>query len=169
MSSNPPSVLTDAIIESAIKAAVPNVSKRMLQQEAVFVETLYPDSKDETTFGVVGSVSFSGHANGTLFLCLSNDFARQATATVLGISVPEVDYQSEEVLKDAIREVTNMTAGGFRNVLSSLGFSCRLTPPSLSRGNALRVPPNKNSTRHRCRFRCGEHDFVAEIQLLTTA
>jgi CheY-specific phosphatase CheX len=165
MSLTPPHDLTDALVENALKAAVPNVSRRMLHRDAVFIETIYPDSKSDLTFGVVGNVGFSGHANGTLFLCLSNDFARETTAIVLGISVAEVDYQNDEVLKDAICEVTNMIAGGFRNVLSSQGFSCRLMPPGLVRGANLRVTASKDATRHRCRFQCGDHEIVAEIQL----
>lgn len=164
MSSTPPT-LPNSTIENAVKAAVPSVCRKMLNRDASYVGTAQAEEAARLTFGVVGHVGFTGHANGMLFLCLPSDFAREATATVLGISVPEVDYQSPDVLKDAICEVTNMMAGSFRNVLSSLGFSCRLTPPTLARGEQLRVPTAQGATRHPFRFQCGDHAFVTEIQL----
>jgi CheY-specific phosphatase CheX len=158
-------MLTETTIEAAVKAAVPNVCKLTLMREALFEEALFSDASADLSLGVIGSVTFSGHANGVFYLGLPLDFAREMTSIILGISVAEVDYEGPEVLKDAICEVSNMVTGGFRNVLSTHGVSCRLSPPVLSRGNALRIPPNPNGTRHGFRFGCGGYSFIAEVHL----
>ena len=46
----------------------------------------------------------------------------------------ELQGAGDEVVNDAIGELTNMVVGGFKNALCDAGYPCRLTIPSISAG-----------------------------------
>jgi chemotaxis protein CheX len=69
------------------------------------------------------------------------------------------------VINDAIGEITNVTAGGFKNQLCDVGFPCKLTLPTIIRGEDLRVVAVKGTTRHIFEFDCAGHSLTADIQL----
>ncbi len=158
---------TDALIQDSIAKAVQNVARTLLHHDAELVaqvpaaETASPP----LTFQVIGNVGFAGEANGIVYLCMSDDFARFAVGTVLGFTPAEVDFHGPEVMKDAIGEITNMTVGGFKNALCDLGFPCKLTLPTIVQGRNLTVAALKGTTRHLFRFTCASHLLVADIQL----
>ena len=159
--------ITDTHVQDFIIKAVKNVCSTMIRQEASFVEktaeAAYTGIKDKVY--VFGTVGFEGEVNGVVYLCIPDDFAQHAAAEILGMTPNEVTMSGDEVVKDVIGEITNMTVGGFKNALCDIGFPCKLTLPTVVRGNDLKVVSLKGVTRHIFQFDCASHRLVADIQL----
>jgi chemotaxis protein CheX len=159
--------IDDALVQNAIVRAIQNVCQTMLSQDV----RLQGKTTDEsfaslgTSQHVLGSVGFVGEASGIVFLGLTEDFAKSAAGTMLGMSPEEVSFAGPEVLKDVIGEITNMTAGGFKNALCDIGLPCRLTLPTIVHGENLSVATIKGTTRHVFHFDCGPHRLIADIQI----
>ena len=159
-------LITDTVIQDSIVRAVGNVCLTMLQQPARFVaHTPEPDPTETGTAHVFGSVGFVGATNGLVYLCLPDDFALFAASHILGISPSEVVFEGAETLKDVVGEITNMTVGGFKNALCDLGYPCKLTLPTIVRGQSLAVAAIKGTHRHVCHFDCHGHRITADIQI----
>jgi chemotaxis protein CheX len=159
--------ITDTLVQDSIIRAVRNVCVTMLKQEASFVEktagTAYDGFKEKPH--VFGSVGFAGVIDGIVYLCIPDDFAQDAAARVLGMSANEVEMSGDEAVKDVVGEITNMTVGGFKNALCNIGFPCKLTLPTIVRGDNLAVAGLKGASRHIFHFDCSGHRLVADIQL----
>ncbi|HEY4300592.1 MAG TPA: chemotaxis protein CheX [Candidatus Didemnitutus sp.] len=159
--------ITDKIVENAIVSSLRNVFWTMLHHmpslKASGLEAIPSDA--DMHFEVIGCVGFAGDVNGIVYLCLTEEFARQSTAQILGMSLAEVDMTAPEVIKDAVGEVTNMTAGGFKNELCDLGYPCKLGLPTFLRGRSLAVASTKSAARHVFWFECNGHRLAADILL----
>ena len=159
--------ITDDLIHKSIIRAVQNVCSTMLKQTAGFVEKTSEPTRNAPTDQphVFGCVGFLGKIDGMVYLCISDDFAVNAASNILGMSPAEVRAEGDAVIKDVIGEITNMTVGGFKNALCDQGYTCKLTLPTIVRGNNLAVAAMKSATRHIFHFDCGGHRLVADIQL----
>jgi chemotaxis protein CheX len=161
------SPISDTLVQDSIVRAVRNVCVTMLKQEAGLVEkattTTYDGFKEKPH--VFGSVGFVGLIDGIVYLCIPDDFAQDAAARVLGMSPAEVEMSGDEAVKDVVGEITNMTVGGFKNALCNVGFPCKLTLPTIVRGDNLAVSGLKGAARHVFHFDCSGHRLVADIQL----
>ena len=148
MVSNAP--ITEDLIHKSIVRAVQNVCSTMLKQNAGFVEKTNEPARNTSTDQpyVFGCVGFLGKIDGMVYLCITDDFAISAASNILGISVAEVKAEGDAVIKDVIGEITNMTVGGFKNALCDQGYTCKLTLPTIVRGNNLAVAAMKSATRH---------------------
>jgi len=159
--------ISDSLVQDSIIRAVRNVCVTLLKQEASFVEksagTAYEGFKEKPH--VFGSVGFAGVIDGIVYLCIPDDFAQEAAARVLDMSLAEVEMSGDEAVRDVIGEITNMTVGGFKNALCNIGFPCKLTLPTIVRGDHLAVASLKGSARHVFHFDCAGHRLVADIQL----
>jgi len=168
---------TDCISEQSIRdhitRAVKEVFSTMLGQHVQLVETAsQPESKMWPPLAgkqvqhdpyVVGTVGFIGEINGLIYFYLPEKFARLVTSHMLGMSEPEIAAEGDEVVNDAIGELTNMTVGVFKNGLSDAGLSCRLTIPSILRGTNFSIEPISSATRWIFYFDCAGHRLVADI------
>jgi len=112
---------------------------------------------------VVGTVGFIGEVNGLLYLYMPEKFARFVTSHMLGMDEAEVAAEGDEVVNDAIGELTNMTVGVFKNALCDSGFSCRLTIPSILRGTNFSIEPISSADRFIFHFDCAGQRLVADI------
>ena len=166
MVSTPPPI-NDALIQKSITLAMDNVFRTMLKREAVFVEKTTAEALQAAgaQFHIVSNVGFVGEACGIVYLCLTDGFAMHAVAHVLGSAASDVDLADHDLVKDVIGELTNMTAGGFKNALCDLGYPCKLTLPTIVRGQSVKVSCFKSSIRHVFVFDCAGHRIVADIQL----
>jgi len=156
--------ITDTLIQETFVQAARNVSQTMLRREASFVGRSIEPAPGKN-YEVIGNVGFAGEANGIVYLCFSDEFAFHAASLLLGMSRGEVEMHGPDVVKDAIGELTNMTAGGFKNQLCDLGFPCKLTLPTIVRGKNLSVAAIKSAHRHVFELTCDGHTFVADIQM----
>ncbi|MFZ5493728.1 MAG: chemotaxis protein CheX [Verrucomicrobiota bacterium] len=159
--------ISDTLVQESIIRAVRNVCVTMLKQETSFVEknvaTAYDGFKEKPH--VFGSVGFAGVIAGIVYLCIPDDFAQEAAARVLDMSLAEVEMSGDEAVKDVVGEITNMTVGGFKNALCNVGFPCKLTLPTIVRGDNLAVASLKGASRHTFHFDCSGHRLIADIQL----
>ncbi len=159
--------IPDTLVQESIIRAVKSVCTTMLKRDADFVEksagTAYDGFRERPH--VFGSVGFVGAIDGIVYLCIPDDFAQDAAARVLGMSTAEVEMSGDEAVRDVIGEITNMTVGGFKNALCNVGFPCKLTLPTIVRGDHLAVSGLKNAERHTFHFNCAGHRLVADIQL----
>lgn len=157
-------VITAPLIQDSIVSAIQNVCRTMMGKEV----TLRPEVTENSplpTFELIANVGFTGEANGVVYLCMDDDFARFTTGRILGMSPGEVSMHGAEVVNDAMGELTNMSAGGFKNQLCDLGFPCKLTLPTIVRGKELRLVALKGSVRHIFTFDCAGQSLLVDIQL----
>jgi len=159
--------IADDLIHKSIVHAVQNVCGTMLKQSATFVQKIAEPENDsfKNQPHVFGCVGFLGKIDGMVYLCITDDFAINAASNILGMSVPEVIAEGNAVIKDVIGEITNMTVGSFKNALCDQGFTCKLTLPTIVRGQNLSVAAMKSASRHIFHFDCNGHRLVADIQI----
>lgn len=159
--------IAEELIQKSIVHAVQNVCSTMLKQNASYVEK--PDEQTIASFRkqshVFGCVGFVGKIDGMVHLCITDDFAGHAASTILGMSPAEVAAEGGDVIKDVIGEITNMTVGSFKNALCDKGYTCKLTLPTIVRGQNLSVAAMKSCTRHIFHFDSKGHCLVADIQI----
>lgn len=109
---------------------------------------------------VAGSVGFIGKLTGVVYIYSSATFAREITGQLLGMKVEEVD--GDEMVNDAIGELTNMVVGQIKSQLSDRGMPCVLTIPSIVRGSQFVVESTSSTTRRFNTFKCGNHRLGVE-------
>ena len=165
--------INEPLIREYITRAVSDVFKTMLGRVPAFVgSTPQPAGSNapivptqDRQLYVVGTVGFIGEVNGLIYLYLEEPFARLCTCQLLGMTEPELEAAGDEVINDAIGELTNMTVGGFKNGLCDAGYPCKLTIPSILRGSNFSIEPISSATRHTFHFDSGGHKLVADILL----
>jgi chemotaxis protein CheX len=161
--------ITEALIRDHINRAVKDVFKTMLGREPSSsakgdqVKSDLIAASDPHRPQVVGTVGFLGDINGLIYLHLDLEFAKLCTCHLLGMSEPELNAAGDEVINDAIGELTNMTVGSFKNGLCDAGYPCKLTIPSILRGTNFSIEPISSAVRHVYFFDCAQHRVVADI------
>lgn len=122
-----------------------------------------PEDPQGNSAQIVGTVGFLGDVNGLIYLYLDVSFARLATCHMLGMTEAEVNEAGEEVVNDAIGELTNMTVGCFKNGLSDAGFPCKLTIPTILRGSNFSIEPIAEVQRYIYKFQSAGQSIVTDI------
>jgi chemotaxis protein CheX len=56
-----------------------------------------------------------------------------------------------------------MTVGTFKNQLSDKGFPCKLTIPSIMRGNNFQIESITSATRRTYKFSIGTNTLIADL------
>lgn len=163
--------ISEPLIREYITRAVNDVFKTMVGRVPSFVAQA--ELKGGTTSvattearpQVVGTVGFIGDCNGLIYLHLDLAFARACTCSMLGMTETELDEAGDEVINDAIGELTNMAVGTFKNGLCDVGYPCKLTIPSILRGTNFSIEPISSAVRYVYHFECEQHRLVADILL----
>lgn len=166
--------ISETLIRENINRAVGDVFKTMLGR-SVQLHVATSDTsaaswppipvEGECVPQVVGTVGFLGDANGLIYFYLPVPFARLVTCHLLGMTEAEIDEAGDEVINDAIGELTNMTVGSFKNGLCDAGFPCKLTIPSILRGSNFCIEPISTAQRYIYSFESGGHKVVTDILL----
>ena len=166
--------ITEVLIRENIARAVGDVFKTMLGRDPSLtpisnnLDQVWPVQSplaENHRPHVVGTVGFIGEANGLIYLYLDLPFARLCTCHLLGMTEDELTEAGDEVLNDAIGELTNMTVGSFKNGLCDAGYTCKLTIPSIMHGSNFTIEPISSVTRHIYHFDCAGHRIVADLLL----
>ncbi len=163
--------ITEPVFRETVTRAVQDVFKTMLAKTAVLSEATEngPVESGKTEplkidgQQVVGTVGFIGDISGLIYLYLDSPFANEIASHMLGMTPEEIVEAGDEVVNDAVGELTNMTVGTFKNQLADKGFPCRLTIPSILRGSNFSIEPISSATRRIYRFRVGDHNLVADL------
>lgn len=159
--------ISEALVRENITRAVSNVFKTMLGRPASLHRSGGSAGTEPlprvVTPQVVGTVGFVGEASGLIYLYLDENFAKQCTGHVLGMSEYEMRSAGEDVVNDAIGEMTNMVAGSFKSALCDAGYPCKLAIPSILRGHNFCIERLSSALRHVYHFECGEHSVIADL------
>jgi len=148
-------------IDALTQLAVRRVFQSMISMEmtAVPPEPLPPAPETQ----IIASVGFIGEATGVVYLYVDVGFATTIACRMLGITEAEVD--DEEMVNDAMGELSNMVVGYVKSHLQDGGLSCTLTIPSIVRGQQLSVQGSSHITKRVIGFRGGDRHLLAEILL----
>jgi len=163
--------ISEPLIREYINRAVNDVFKTMVGHSPALITLAQmkngrPDLGPETNRPqVVGTVGFMGDVSGLVYLHLDLAFARSCTCRMRGMSEAELDAAGDEVINDAIGELSNMTAGSFKNGLCDVGYPCKLTIPSVLRGTNFSIEPSSSATRYVYCFEYDHRRLVADILL----
>jgi chemotaxis protein CheX len=113
---------------------------------------------------IVGSVGFTGEANGMVYLYMEIDLAAQVAAGITGMTPAELLHgDNMEIVKDVVGEITNMTVGTFKNGICDLGFQCKVTLPTVLRGSQLQVETVASAQRWTFDFEVKGRPLVADL------
>jgi len=169
--------ISETVFRETISRAVQDVFKTMLGKTASLAQTaddsvINDASQMEhpvqiTGQQVVGTVGFIGDISGLIYLYLDANFANELAGQMLGMSAAELEEAGDEVVNDAVGELTNMTVGTFKNQLADKGFPCKLTIPSILRGSNFSIEPISSATRRIYRFNIGTQQLVADLLMKT--
>lgn len=148
-------------VRELLTRSVPEVFSTMFTLEARPSEPQNLHALGETL--VVASVGFAGAVNGVVYLHVSAPFARLLAGRMLGMADEEFD--GEEMIDDAIGELSNMVVGAVKSRLCDDGLACVLTIPLIVRGQNFSVGATGCLDRRLLSFRCGHDDVMLELQM----
>jgi chemotaxis protein CheX len=130
-------------LEKMLRSAATEIFKTMLNQD-VQLETSDAFTSDGSPH-VAGAVGFTGKLNGVVYLYSGVKFARSITCNLLGLSDDQIE--GDEMVNDAMGELTNMLAGHIKSRMCDRGFSCAITIPAVVRGRDFRIEPISGAER----------------------
>lgn len=165
--------ITDSELEIIAIEAVGNVFSTMLDTEASLVLSTEVNKKDygngfklpldaDQTL-IAGTVGFIGKFTGVICIFMDLPLALRFTGRLVDLTPDEIEIEGNETVNDAIGELTNMVVGAFKNDLSTSGFECRMTTPSILRGSNYTIEPMEDALRRIFKFDCEGGSFVIDI------
>lgn len=169
--------ISEDIFQETMNRSVQDVFRTMLGRTATLVHGTEASNSNGQPWKhpvelngqqVVGTVGFIGEVSGLIYLYLSDEFARVVAMHMLGMSDAEITAAGDEVVNDAVGELTNMTVGGFKNQLCDQGFPCRLTIPSILRGSNFSIEPVSGASRRTYCFDVQGHHLITDLLMKTS-
>lgn len=95
------------------------------------LESVHPNSVNRFPGDhILGTIGFSGRAEGEVFLSLSLEGSKTIASVILGIPPAEVDPVTD--VNDAVGEMLNIVTGNLKSNLCDAGLDCRLRPPRVN-------------------------------------
>ncbi len=162
--------ISDAVFQDTLSRAVQDVFSTMLGKSAVLQESQHElihanqvDALELKGAQIVGTVGFIGEITGLIYLYLEIPFAEEVACGLLDMEPAELAECEDEVVNDAIGELTNMTVGAFKNQLCDVGYPCKLTIPSILRGSNFTIEPVRSAARRIYHFDIAGHTLVADL------
>lgn len=141
--------ISENVIKDMLLHAVEKVFTTMMSLDITFKNAVtYPKADGQPPLTspippdkpvIAGSVGFIGNVNGVMYIYLDEGLAKKLTGAFLGMDEQTVEQEGSETINDALGEITNMTVGTFKNQLCDVGYNCRLTIPSILRGQYFTV------------------------------
>lgn len=159
MNANTPLLIDN--VSDLLNSSVTEVFSAMFTLDAAPSEPRDLHSLGETL--VVASVGFVGDVNGVVYIHVAAPFARLLAGRMLGMAGEEFD--GDEMINDAMGELSNMVVGAVKSRLCDDGSPCVLTIPSIVRGQNFSVGAAGCSDRRLLGFQCGEGEVVLELQM----
>ncbi len=115
-------------------------------------------SEDER---IVGSVGVGGMVMGYIHIETSREFSRVMTAAMLNMEVDEVE--SENDIKDVIRELSNIIVGDLKSALCDAGLNCEFSSPSFTTGGDFKIESLDTVRHERYVFSHEKHMVIVEV------
>jgi chemotaxis protein CheX len=138
-------------LDSLLRSAAQEVFTTMLSFKVNFEPaSAFTDSGKAQ---VAGTISFTGKFNGVVYFVTSASLARQFTGNLLGLTDHEIE--GDDMVNDAIGELTNMLSGYMKSRLCDKGFTCVISIPTVLRGRSLQFEPISHTDRCAVSFHGG--------------
>ncbi len=148
-------------IAAFVNNAMTDVFDTMLDMEVKISDA---DSHPEMDGNrIVGSVGFAGKVLGSIYIHVTDTFARFMTAAMLDMELDEIE--GDEEVEDVIGELSNMIGGNLKSRLCDAGLNCELSIPSITSGSNFKVEPVNWARRDRFAFQCRQHTGLLEIYI----
>ncbi len=143
-----------------VQDAVVDLFDTMLSMNIQPVDTDPPQREDQDQM-MVGFVSLAGKVQGSVSICVTQEMAFRMGAGMLGIEREEVE-DGEEV-RDVLREVCNITAGGLKSNFCDAGLTCEISTPSITSGSNFEIQTLNMERYERFVFSVGDEYFHVEV------
>ena len=144
----------------AVRESVVDLFDTMLSMEITPVDAEAGPAEDEGVV-LVGFVSLAGKVNGSVSIRVSQTMARRMSAGMLGMDIEEIE--GDEEVKDVLREVCNIVAGGLKSNFCDTGLTCEISTPSITTGNRFEIQTLNMERYDKFIFRAGEETLHVEI------
>lgn len=164
---------TESEIDSMVTEAVIKVCDTMLSLPAEFIgiknfttaerrpaEAVPIDASGPI---IASAVGFIGSVNGVLYLYFTDALAKDFACMFLGMDAEELEEEGPEVISDTLGELANMTSGTFKNQMCDKGFNCKLTIPSILKGQHFTIESTSSVLRKVYRFKAKETVFAVDL------
>lgn len=160
----------DSEVEKMVNKGIGDVFLTMLQSK-VLLDSVKRIEKGQDSSSplshldeslVVGNVGFVGKITGMVYIAMSDKLAREIAKKMLGMDDDDIAGE-HEMINDVIGEITNMSAGAYKNQMADKGYPCRLTLPSIIRGKYFVVESADASFRQIYSFKFNEFPFTFEL------
>jgi chemotaxis protein CheX len=112
---------------------------------------------------IIGNIGLAGTVSAVVYLRFPAQFTSILTTQLLGMG--KDDPASNEIVNDAVGELTNMVVGHTKTRLCDRGLTCTMTPPSILRGRDLRIGVGLATATSSLYFSCQQYPL--EIMTLT--
>ena len=112
---------------------------------------------------IAGAVGLTGSYNGIIYLYASADFARTITCSLLGMTDSEIE--GDDMVNDAVGELTNMVAGNIKSKLDNCNLPCTMTIPSVLRGTDFQIEAVSGVQKHTVFCHCNGGRIVVEAMI----
>jgi len=112
-------------------------------------------------------VGYAGKIRGACEIRMHNEGALAVATAMLG-SIPSED-DKESYMCDAVGELCNMVAGGWKNRVPTLEASCSLAPPTVISGHDYRVHTNPSVVTITRRYEFSGHHMSVTLLYDTAA
>jgi len=124
-----------------IDSAVSEVFGMMLGMQSSVADSCPMPGPEKQVSAIVG---FAGPMTGSCIIQMAEHTALKVTGAMMGATMTELDNS----VKDAIGEVCNMVAGGWKNRLPLVAATCMLSVPTVVTGESYDV----HHAPHVCKF-----------------
>lgn len=151
--------ITSFDIKTSVSESVIDLFDTMLSMKVELYET--GSEKGLDGFRMTGSLSLAGDVMGTLAVQVSDAFSRLMTAGMLGIEIEEIE--SEEEVKDVIREVCNIIGGSLKAAFNDIGLASDMSTPAITLGNDFVIETLNMERYELFAFQYLEHKFFIEV------
>ena len=151
--------ITTFDMKTSVTASVIDLFDTMLSMKVEPYETDSDTGMDCSR--IVGSLSLAGDVMGIVDIQVSNVFASVMTAAMLGIELEEIE--SEEDVKDVIREACNIIGGSLKSAFDDIGLSSVTSNPSITTGTDFVIETLNMERYEFFAFQYQDHKFFVEV------
>lgn len=125
-------------------ATVAEIFRMMFGFESEVMEPPIPGLSSQEANERTAVVGFSGAMRGSCQIRMTSHAAQAIASAMLGGAPIE---EGDDSINDALGELCNMLAGGWKNDVPGLASECALSPPTVISGRDYKVHMSKPSVR----------------------
>jgi flagellar motor switch protein FliN len=142
-----------------VQSAVVDLFDTMLSMPIRPVAGEMPEAPGEQL--LVGFISLAGKVMGSVDIQVGRAMAARMAAGMLGMAPEEIE--SEEEIKDVIRELCNIIAGNLKSKFCDAGLVCEISSPSITTGTNFKVQTLHMERYERFVFAHADEHFCVEV------